>query len=196
MEASRENHCGMITTGESSWYAYRSSLVITSSHLVVNQEGLTKEMITLASRSILVHTWKGFLTCRKILRHGVSGFSFPSKKVMLRIFIALKHPSPPARFEPAKPGSNGKHASYHTTEDDYGVKPVSAPRHNLTSQSMGDISCFACGVSCFSSVPLGTWYNALKWTTYASFYKHPANRRYIKKKLKRRRSSNQTSIKN
>jgi hypothetical protein len=34
------------------------------------------------------------LTCRKILRHGTSGFSSYPKEGVLRIFIALKNPSP------------------------------------------------------------------------------------------------------
>jgi hypothetical protein len=33
-------------------------------------------------------------TCRKILRHGTSGFTPHAKEGMLRIFIALKNPSP------------------------------------------------------------------------------------------------------
>jgi hypothetical protein len=42
---------------------------------------------------------KSSLTCRKILRHGTSGFDFHPKECVLRIFIALKNPSP-------WPGSN------------------------------------------------------------------------------------------
>jgi len=37
---------------------------------------------------------KGSLTCRKILRHGTSGFTSHPKEGVLRIFIALKNPSP------------------------------------------------------------------------------------------------------
>jgi hypothetical protein len=37
--------------------------------------------------------FKRSLTCRKILRHGTSGFSV-REEVVLRIFIALKNPSP------------------------------------------------------------------------------------------------------
>jgi hypothetical protein len=70
-----------------------------------------------ALRSIFVHTWKGFLTCRKILRHAADGFNFPPKEDVLRIFIALKNPSPSAGIEHANLESNGKHASYCTTED-------------------------------------------------------------------------------
>jgi hypothetical protein len=37
---------------------------------------------------------KGCFTCRKILRHGASGFTSHQKEGVLRIFIALKTPSP------------------------------------------------------------------------------------------------------
>jgi hypothetical protein len=37
---------------------------------------------------------KEYLTCRKILRHGTSGFTSHPKEGVLRIFIALKNPSP------------------------------------------------------------------------------------------------------
>jgi hypothetical protein len=37
---------------------------------------------------------KGSLKCRKILRHGISGFTSHPKEGVLRIFIALKNPSP------------------------------------------------------------------------------------------------------
>jgi hypothetical protein len=36
----------------------------------------------------------GSLTCRKILRNGTSGFTFHAMEGVLRIFIALKNPSP------------------------------------------------------------------------------------------------------
>jgi hypothetical protein len=32
------------------------------------------------------------LTCRKILRHGADGFTFPLEEVVLLIIIALKNP--------------------------------------------------------------------------------------------------------
>jgi hypothetical protein len=37
---------------------------------------------------------------------------------VLRIFIALRNPSPSAELEPAKVGYNGKHANHYTTDDD------------------------------------------------------------------------------
>jgi hypothetical protein len=45
--------------------------------------------------------FKRFLTCHKISRHGTSGFTSHSKEGVLRIFIAIKNPSP-------WPGSNSR----------------------------------------------------------------------------------------
>jgi hypothetical protein len=47
---------------------------------------------------------KGFLTHRKLLRHGANGFTFPPKEVVLLIFIDPKNPSISAGFESAKLG--------------------------------------------------------------------------------------------
>jgi hypothetical protein len=43
---------------------------------------------------------------------GPKWFISPQKEGMVRIYTALKDPSPSAGFEPAKFGSNGKHANY------------------------------------------------------------------------------------
>jgi hypothetical protein len=69
----------------------------TSSHLLAKLEELAKEIMDLGLRSIFVHTLKGFLTCRKILRLGADGFTSPPYEGLLPIFIALKNPSPPGR---------------------------------------------------------------------------------------------------
>jgi hypothetical protein len=45
------------------------------------------------------------------------------KKNVLRVFNTLKYPSPSARFELAKLGSNEKHANYYTTQD-YHILPL------------------------------------------------------------------------
>jgi hypothetical protein len=57
---------------------------------------------------------KGSLTCRKILRHGSSGFTSHPKEVVLRIFIALKNTSPWLSFKVFV--SSGKHTNHYTTE--------------------------------------------------------------------------------
>jgi hypothetical protein len=60
-------------------------------------------MMNLALRIIFDHTSKGYLTRRKILRHGADGFASAPKEDVIRIFIALKNPSLSVGFEPAKP---------------------------------------------------------------------------------------------
>jgi hypothetical protein len=65
--------------------------------------------------------FKGYLTCRKILRHGTSGFISHPKEGELRIFIALKNPS-------FRPGSNprpmGSVASTLTTTPPWRLQMV------------------------------------------------------------------------
>jgi hypothetical protein len=48
------------------------------------------------------HLWyvNGSFTCRKILRHGTSGFTSHPKEGVLRIFLALKNPSPRPGLNP------------------------------------------------------------------------------------------------
>jgi hypothetical protein len=53
-----------------------------------------------------------------MLRNGTDGFTSPPKKDVLRLYIALKNPSPSAGFEPANLESNIKHANHCTTKDD------------------------------------------------------------------------------
>jgi hypothetical protein len=48
---------------------------------------------------------KGSSTCRKILRHGTSGFTSHPKEGLLRIFIALKNPSPRPGLNPRPLGA-------------------------------------------------------------------------------------------
>jgi hypothetical protein len=91
------------------WQSYQQSSI-------TKQKELAKEMMDLALRSILVHTWKGYLTCRKIFRHGADGFTSPPEEGVLRVFIAPTNPSPSTVFEPANLGSNSKHANHRSTE--------------------------------------------------------------------------------
>jgi hypothetical protein len=69
-------------------------------------------MMNLVSQSLFIHTSKGSLTCLIILRHGADGFTSAAKEGVLRIFIALKNPSPSAGFDPANLGSKSKHANH------------------------------------------------------------------------------------
>jgi hypothetical protein len=60
----------------------------------------------------LLHTSQGSSTCRKLLTHGIDGFTSPPKEVVLRILVAVKTPSSSAGFEPANLGLNGKHDNH------------------------------------------------------------------------------------
>jgi hypothetical protein len=64
------------------------------------------------------HAPQGSSTCGKISWHGARGFTSPPKKVVLRILIALKHPSPSTGFQPANHGSNGKYDNHQTAIND------------------------------------------------------------------------------
>jgi hypothetical protein len=68
----------------------------TSSHLVAKQEELGEGNDKFGFRSFLVHTYKWFFTCRKILRHGTDGFASPPKEACGGFLSPLKthHPRP------------------------------------------------------------------------------------------------------
>jgi hypothetical protein len=55
------------------------------SHIVAKKKELAKETCL---TKYLFHTYKGFLTCRKILRHGADGFASLPKEGVLQIVIA------------------------------------------------------------------------------------------------------------
>jgi hypothetical protein len=63
-------------------------------------------------------TTQGFLTCHKTLPNRVDCFTSPEKKVVLRIFIALKIHHPRPYLNPRTLGSKGNHANHYTNEDD------------------------------------------------------------------------------
>jgi hypothetical protein len=58
---------------------------------------------------------QGFLTCRKILRHGIDDFTSPPKEGIMSIFIAFKYVAS-AWFDYENLGSNGRYANHYTTE--------------------------------------------------------------------------------
>jgi hypothetical protein len=74
----------------------------TISHVETKQQEPGKKIMNLALRSIFVHSSKGFLTCRKILRNGAGGFTSIPKKSVMRILTALKikRPRPGLTREP------------------------------------------------------------------------------------------------
>jgi hypothetical protein len=85
------------------WQSYQQSRLVAKQGKVVKEENL--------AYNIFLSYFKGFLSCRKILRHGADSFTFPPKEGVLPIFIALKNTSPSAGSEPVNFGYNGKHAN-------------------------------------------------------------------------------------
>jgi hypothetical protein len=74
------------------WLVHQSSLAVLPAETSVanRRNGLRTE--NFASQYLKYLKWS--FTCRKILRHGTSGFTSHPKEGVLRIFIALKNPSP------------------------------------------------------------------------------------------------------
>jgi hypothetical protein len=98
---------------ESSWFVYQSSPVLlqaesSSSDAGGSGQGNDEFFLT----KYFFHTWKCSLTSCKILWHIADGFTSPPKEGVLRIFIAVKNPSPSAGFETVNVGSSDKHASH------------------------------------------------------------------------------------
>jgi hypothetical protein len=91
------NHGGMISTGENSWFVYQSSLSQSYNRVIQYKirRNLAKKIVNLTFGKYFCSYFEVlFFTCRKILRQGVSGFIYPPKEGVLRIFIALENPSP------------------------------------------------------------------------------------------------------
>jgi hypothetical protein len=88
----------MMPAGDNSWLVHQSSLVVLLSERsgASRMNGLRSENFSYQYLKYL----KGSLTYRKILRHGTSGFTSHPKEGVLRIFIALKNPSPRPRLNP------------------------------------------------------------------------------------------------
>jgi hypothetical protein len=85
-----------------SWFVRQSSLVIgyyQRSNLVASRR-IRRNEWDLALRNNFIRACKWFFTYRKILRHGTSGFIFPPKEGVLRIFIVLKNSLPQPGFNP------------------------------------------------------------------------------------------------
>jgi hypothetical protein len=106
----------MMPAGDKSWLIHQSSLAVLPAQTSVasRRNGRRSEMFAFSVWDIS----KRSLKCRKILRHGKSGFTFHPKEGVLWICIALKNPSP-AGFEPATFGSSCKHTNHYTTEATY-----------------------------------------------------------------------------
>jgi hypothetical protein len=72
--------------------------------------------------------FKRYLTCRKILRHGTSGFTSHPKEDVLRIFLALKNPSPWSGSNP-RPLSQVASTVTTTPPKRHGNELVQYPSH-------------------------------------------------------------------
>jgi hypothetical protein len=88
----------IMPAGDNSRLVYQSSLAVlpakTSGEIRRNYEGMIISHIQ--------YLWyvNGSFTCRKILRRSTSGFTSHPKQGVLRIFIALKNPSPRPGLNP------------------------------------------------------------------------------------------------
>jgi hypothetical protein len=60
--------------------------------------------------------FKSFFTCRKISRHGTSGFNSHPKEGVPRILVPLKFIDL-AGIEPTTFGSSDKHTNHYTTKE-------------------------------------------------------------------------------
>jgi hypothetical protein len=110
-----EKHGGIILRGKNSCFFQRALWQSRQErHLVAKQEkhGEGNEFVL---RSIFVHASKWYFTCYKNLQHGAYGFTSPPKDSTLKFFLPLKSFALVV-FEPARLGSNGKHANHYTTE--------------------------------------------------------------------------------
>jgi hypothetical protein len=82
----------MMSAGDNSWPVHQSSLVVLPAETSgeSRRNGRRSENFAYQYLKYL----NGSLTCRKILRRGTSDFTSHPKEGVMRIFIALKNPSP------------------------------------------------------------------------------------------------------
>jgi hypothetical protein len=104
-------------TANSSTRALWQPPVLSSDPVSTDISGASTRMGKGNANLVYPSSWdfKGSLTCRKILRHGTSGFTSHPKEGVLRTFIALKKSIALVGFEPAIFGSCGKHTNHFTT---------------------------------------------------------------------------------
>jgi hypothetical protein len=88
----------MVPAGDNSWLVHQSSLAVLPADIWGKYEEWTMEWKILPFQYLRYLT--GSLTRRKILRHRTSGFTSHPKESVLRIFIALKNPSPRLGLNP------------------------------------------------------------------------------------------------
>jgi hypothetical protein len=87
-----------LSAGDNSWLVNQSSLAV----LPVETSGASRRNGRRSENFAYQYLkyLKGFLTCRKVLRHRTSGFTSRPKEGVLRIFIVLKNPSPRRGLNP------------------------------------------------------------------------------------------------
>jgi hypothetical protein len=89
----------MMLAGRNSWLVHQNSLAVL---LPAEISGTSRRNGRKSENFAYQHLkyQKGSLTCRKILRHGTSGFTSHPKEGVLRIFIAFENPSPRPGLKP------------------------------------------------------------------------------------------------
>jgi hypothetical protein len=96
----------MISDGDNSCLVHQSSLAVLPAAIsgASRRNGRRNENFAYQYLKYV----KGSSTCRKILRHGTSGFSSHPKEGVLRIFIVLNNPSlrPCLNLRPLSPVAN------------------------------------------------------------------------------------------
>jgi hypothetical protein len=88
----------VMLAGDKSWLVHQSSLAVLPAETSVASRRIGRRNENFAYQYLKY--LKGSLTCRKILQHGTSGFTFHPKEGVLRIFIVLKNPSPRLGMNP------------------------------------------------------------------------------------------------
>jgi hypothetical protein len=85
---------------------------IPPAELPSNEAGGTRwRKYWILSAKYLFFTPVGFFNTQQILRNGIDDFTSPPKEVSYECLVSLKVSPPTAGFEPAKLGSNTKHAT-------------------------------------------------------------------------------------
>jgi hypothetical protein len=88
----------MMSAGDNSWLFHQSCLAVLPAQTsgASMRNGRRSDNFAYQYLKYLM----GSLTCRKTLLHGTSGFTCHLKEGVLRIFIALKNPSPEPSLSP------------------------------------------------------------------------------------------------
>jgi hypothetical protein len=77
---------------DNSWVVHQSSLAVPPAEMSGASRSNVRRSKNFAHQCL--KCFKGSVTCRKILGHGISGFTSHPKEGVLRIFIAVKNPWP------------------------------------------------------------------------------------------------------